>query len=184
MTAQELLAPPDLDRFEQIGVGAELLTAAQVRRVTTDEARQLYGICFNGDLSGIVFPYVNPVSGDRATARIRRDNPELDADGKPENKYVSAFGDNRHLYFPPYVRELLDDASVPVVFVEAEKSALALTALGARHGRRLLAIATGGVGDGRGMRREFAKRTERSARRNTGATSGLRTSGPSEADRL
>lgn len=137
------VSPADLARLRQIGVTEDLVSAARIRRVTDEEARLLYGMCFSGDLSGIVFPYHDPVTGDRVTARLRRDSPELDSEGKPTNKYISAFGDNRHLYFPPGARDLINDVSVPLVFVEAEKSALAVTALAARSGQKLLAIAAG-----------------------------------------
>src|SRR5438034_518430 len=140
----------DLAGFEQIGVGEDLLRAAQVRRVTDREARDRYGMRFNGDLSGIVFPYFDPVTGNRVTARLRRDRTETDLEGKPQNKYICPYGDNRHLYFPPGAGELLKDLTVPVVFVEAEKSALALTALAVRRGRRLLSIGTGGCWGWRG----------------------------------
>ena len=45
---------------------------------------------------------------------------------------------------------MLSDLTVPVVVVESEKAALAVTALGMRSGRRLLAIATGGCWGWRG----------------------------------
>jgi hypothetical protein len=50
----------------------------------------------------------------------------------------------------PGARALIGDVTVPVPIVEAEKSALALTALGVRAGRRLLAVATGGCWGWRG----------------------------------
>jgi hypothetical protein len=46
--------------------------------------------------------------------------------GKVRNKYVSAYGDRRRLFFPPGSAELLRDPDVPIVLVEAEKSAVAL----------------------------------------------------------
>ena len=61
------------------------------------------------------------------TARVRRDNPEIE-DGKIKDKYISAYGDGRHLYFPPDARDKLQEPGTPIVLVEAEKSALALTA--------------------------------------------------------
>lgn len=140
----------DLTMFARFGIETDLLTAAGVCRVTDAEAREHYGMRFNGDLAGIVYPYFNPLNGDRWTARLRRDKPEVDSEGKPQNKYISAWGDNRHLHFPPRAGALLGDASVPVVIVEAEKSDLALTALAAQFGRSLLAIGTGGCWGWRG----------------------------------
>jgi hypothetical protein len=148
--ASQTLSESDLKMFARLSIKPSLLAEARICRVTDSEARGMYGIRFDGDVSGIVFPYPDPASGYRVTARLRRDHPEVDTDGKPQDKYICPWGDNRHLYFPPGAGALLGDVTVPVVIVEAEKSALALTALGDRHGRRLLAIATGGCWSWRG----------------------------------
>jgi hypothetical protein len=132
------------NEFEAFGVFQELLDRAGVVGVTDAQARENYGIKGAGDMSGIIFPYFDPLSGARTTARLRRDRPEAGPDGKPENKYISPWGDNRHLYFPPGAGTLLADVSAPVVVVEAEKSVLALTGLAERNRRKWLAIATGG----------------------------------------
>lgn len=121
------LTPVDLQKFEVLGIGSELLEQACVERVTDGEARREYGVTLAGDMSGIVFPYFSPMDGLRRTCRLRRDHPEIER-GKPRKKYVVAYGDRRHLYFVPGCAELVNDHSVPVVLVEAEKSALALVA--------------------------------------------------------
>ena len=146
------LTESDLGTFARFKIGPDLVAAAGVVRVTDIEARGIWGFRCEGasDLGGIVFPYFDPQDGHRVTARLRRDHPEVDKDGKAKNKYICAFKDNPHLYFPPDSSTLLSDRSVPVVFVEAEKSALAITALAARTGRRLLVIATGGCWGWRG----------------------------------
>jgi hypothetical protein len=139
----------DLARFANFGVFEELLAKACIERVTDQEAREKYGITGSGDMSGIVFPHMDPRSGGRTTARVRRDNPEIEA-GQPQRKYVSAFGDRRHLYFPPGSAEALADPTIPIILVEAEKSALALTAFAQRVGRKCLPIAMGGCWGWRG----------------------------------
>jgi len=144
MSGGHNLSSDDLARFAKIGVDEALLQEAGVSRVTDREARELYGMRFKGDLAGIYFPYHDPLTGHRVTGRLRRDKPETDSQGKAQNKYICAYGDNRHLCFPPGAGMLLKDVSVPVIFVESEKSALALATLAARQGRRFLAIATGG----------------------------------------
>jgi hypothetical protein len=144
------LTAADLATFERFGVSQDLLEAAGVVRVADVEARNDYGITATGDMSGILFPYFLPSSnGQRATCRLRRDHPEIEA-GKPKNKYVSAYGDIRHLYFPPGARELLADANTSIVFVESEKAALATRAWSVRAGRSLLPIGTGGCHGWRG----------------------------------
>lgn len=146
-TAPGGLLAADLEMFTQMGVLPDLLAAAGVCRVTHCEALE-YGCRLDSvpgaDMSGLVYPYRHPVTGHRVSARVRRDCPERKADGRPDNKYVSAYGDNRHLYFPPVAVVLLADTTVPVVFVEAEKSVLAATAWAQRRSVRLLAIGTGG----------------------------------------
>ena len=139
----------DLAMFRKLGIGPELLTQAGVERVSDLEARDTYGTNGYGDRAGLVFPYFDPVDGQRRTARLRRDNPEIE-DGKPKNKYISAYGDRRHLYFVPGCSNLLDDHAVPIVLVEAEKSALALTAWAERSGRKIIPVAMGGCWGWRG----------------------------------
>jgi hypothetical protein len=85
-----------------------------------------------GDFSGIEYPYLDPDTGRRLTSRVRLDVPPLRPDGTPEGKYRQAFGDRPHLFFPPGAAALLRDVTIPAVVVEAEKSALALTAAAAR----------------------------------------------------
>jgi Protein of unknown function (DUF3631)/Domain of unknown function (DUF3854) len=145
------LKPADLEQFVRLGISLELVDAAGVRRVTDAEARDLLSSRHGGDLAGLLFEYRDPVTGRPVTHRLRRDNPEME-DGKPKNKYLSAYGDNRHLYFPPGAGTLLADTSVLVVFVEAEKSCLAIAAAASRAGRPVLAIAPGGCWAWRGRR--------------------------------
>jgi hypothetical protein len=101
------------------------------------------------DLEGILFPYFSPTTGVRVGGRLRLDHPLPDG-----GKYISEPG-CRHLYFPPGISHLLQDTSVPVILVEAEKSALALTALAARAGRKMLFMAISGCW---GWKRKTGKR--------------------------
>jgi P4 family phage/plasmid primase-like protien len=153
MTAPANLRPSDLAMFARLGISPELLTQASIRRVTDEEARADFGFNSSGGNSGIVFPYINPATGFRATARLRRDHPEIEIeDGKenPKNKYVIPALDKRHLYFVPGSKARLDKPHMPVCLVEAEKSALALWAWAERMGRDLVPVATGGCWGWRG----------------------------------
>jgi hypothetical protein len=58
--------------------------------------------------------------------------------------------DRSHLYFGPDAMAMLTDVTIPVLIVEAEKSALALTAASARTARPLLPIALGGCWNWKG----------------------------------
>lgn len=144
----------DIAIFAKLGISPELLERAGVERVTDRQARAGYGIVGSGDMSGIAFPYWNPtalLSGERRRnyVRVRRDHPEID-NGKPKKKYVAPYGDRKHLYFPP-TPDLFPEPSIPVILVEAEKSALALTAWCERKGRKMLPIAMGGCWGWRGQ---------------------------------
>jgi hypothetical protein len=78
------LTVADLAAFARLGIPPKLLADAHIRRITDAEARNDYGVRFAAaaDLSGILFPDYSPVTGQRTTARVRRDHPEIDADGK------------------------------------------------------------------------------------------------------
>jgi putative DNA primase/helicase len=153
MTASPTLTQKDIDMFAGFGIGLELLDAAGVCRVTDPEARA-YGFSLadhpTADLSGIVFPYRHPVSGQRVTARLRRDRPEVDSEGKARNKYLTAWRDNRHVFFSPGAGASLSDVAVPVLPMESEKAALAVAAVAARAGLPLLPLGTGGCWGWRG----------------------------------
>lgn len=147
--------------FARFGVSVSLIEAARVRRVTDTEARRDFGIKGSGDMTGIIFPYYIPASEYRVTARLRRDHPEIE-DGKSRNKYVSAYSDGRHLFFPPGAKEMLANPATEIVLVEAEKSVLALTAWAQRQGRNLLALGLGGCWGWRGcIGKEIAPDGER-----------------------
>jgi len=117
-----------------------MIEAAGIRSVSDYEVRELFGMngSFHGDsLAGILFPYVNRASR-RVGGRVRLDN--LTSNGI---KYVSELG-NRHLFFPPGAWDLVDDPSVPIIIVEAEKSSLSIAALAHRANKKMIAIAVGG----------------------------------------
>lgn len=144
-TSTAALNERDLQMFARIGVPPDLLEEAHIERVSDRDARERFGIKgpVSKNMAGIVFPYHSHVTGQRVTARVRRDNPEIE-DGKPKNKYMSAYGDGRHLYFPPDARSKLQNPSTPVVLVEAEKSVLALTAWARRTTTDVLSVGLGG----------------------------------------
>jgi putative DNA primase/helicase len=137
------LTPADIELHARLGIDAALLGAAGVCRVTDAEARRLLSSRHPGDLAGVVYPYRDPLTNEERTYRLRRDHHEME-NGKPRDKYLSAFGDMKRLYFPPCARELQADPTVLVILVEAEKSVLAILAAAQRTGRRVLVVGTGG----------------------------------------
>jgi Protein of unknown function (DUF3631)/Domain of unknown function (DUF3854) len=129
------LTTDDLAGLGKLGIPPELVAEARLRRVTDAESRRDYGMKADAhlDLSGILFPsYIPPVDY-RVGARLRRDHPEV-IDGKVKNKYITAWGDSRHLYFGPDVKAKFDDPDLPTVLVESAKGVLALIAYSRRGG--------------------------------------------------
>lgn len=147
----DMLRPQHMDHLTGFRIPPQMLEAADVESVTDTVARELLGLKGHqgADLSGILFPYNHPQTSGRVGGRIRLDH--LLPDG---SKYISEPG-CRHLFFPPDIGHLLQETSVPVILVEAEKSALAVQALADRAGRKLLVIAVGGCW---GWRRKTGKR--------------------------
>jgi hypothetical protein len=141
----------DIAKHAAMGIPLDTLERAQVRRLNDADARAVLAINGKaGDYSGVEYPYIDPATKHRVTSRVRLDHPPAKSDGTPDGKYRAPFGDNRHLYFPPGSGPLLTDPSVVVAVVEAEKSALAITAAAARAGRRVLVVACGGCWNWRG----------------------------------
>jgi hypothetical protein len=147
------LTPEDVALHARLRIPPDLLRAAQVRRLTHQQSAEVLSVSAerSRNLEGIEYPYISPITGRRVTSRVRLDTPPLTGDGTPDGKYRSPWGDRRHLYFPPGVAASLSDRRVHVVLVEAEKSALALTASAQRIGRRVVALALGGCWNWKGV---------------------------------
>lgn len=98
------------------------------------------GVGGKRDFSGIAFPGFDLDGQPRGIYQVRRDNPEYDANGKEENKYLNHAGsDGRYLYTLPIKKK---DATV--VLVESPKSVLALESYAERTNAKLQAVATNG----------------------------------------
>ena len=103
-----MLSPADLERHAALGITADLLERMHVRRVTDREARE--ALALNGSRvasTGCCIRISIPNITSPVTHRLRRDHPEFEA-GKPKNKYVSGYGDHRHLYFGDVARRDAD----------------------------------------------------------------------------
>ena len=75
----------DLARHAALGIPAELLEQAGVRRVDDAEVRSLLGLArHHGDLSGVLYPRIHPVQKREQGYRVRRDRPEMEG-GRPRN---------------------------------------------------------------------------------------------------
>src|SRR5579872_6665024 len=138
------LTAADRKMFSSLRIDPQLTQQAGVSRLDTAQAQHL-GFSFtpDADLSGVFFPYCDG-SGVIQNGRIRRDYPELNDNGEPENKYISMpSGRLRLLYRPPNSATLLR-AATEILLVEAEKSVLAITAAARRAGRKIAVLGLGG----------------------------------------
>lgn len=123
------LTPTDIADLTRLRITTVILAEAQLHRVDDIDARQLLSTRRTGDMSGIVFPYLHPLSNNIVTRCLRRDHPDME-DGKPSRKYLYAYGDPSHIYFPPLLNGRLTDVSVRLFVVEAQKSVLSLASAG------------------------------------------------------
>ena len=125
-------------------------------RVDKHEGARLMGRTDGQDYSGVIFPYRFPGISDVREYRLRLDTAaELwDADGEKKRsaKYLSPPGDRGRLYYPPGVtEEMLDDASLPLLFLEGEKKTAASDRAGASTPKAtLVAIGLDGVDNWKG----------------------------------
>jgi len=129
-----------------------------LRRVESQEGRDVVGQKGRRDCAGILIPYYWPGEPGPFTYRVRRDKPDYafgkDGKVKPERKYLGAPGSANRLYTPPGVTlQQLADASIPIVIVEGEKKALALWRLANHEARtpRFIPIGIAGVWNWRGV---------------------------------
>ena len=108
----------------------EIADQAMLRRVDSQEGREVVGQKGKRDCAGILFPYYLPGEPAPFGYRLRRDRPDytFDREGKPkpERKYLGAPGSANRLYISPGVTtQQLADVAIPIVIVEGEKKALA-----------------------------------------------------------
>lgn len=148
----EELVSRDLAMLGGCYITPELAHQAGLFRVDAARGGELIGRNGHGNYSGLVFPYCWPGENKPREYRLRRDAPDLEqqSDGsiKEKGKYLSPPGKGNMLYFPPGVKvKSLDDETLPIIFTEGEKKALALS----RLGPGFLPIGLAGVWNWRGV---------------------------------
>jgi putative DNA primase/helicase len=121
----------DIDSLSACWITAELTAQAMLRRVTSDEGKQLVGRKDRGNYAGIIFPYNWPGDKNVREYRLRRDKPDLEQTPgggiKEKAKYLSPPGRGSMFYFTPGTpQEWLHNTSIPVVITEGEKKTIAL----------------------------------------------------------
>ena len=152
------LTERDYTELAKSWITPELANVAMLRRVTSEEGRQVVGQGGSRDCAGILIPYYWPGDESPFNYRLRRDNPEWSAgrDGqlKADRKYLGAPGGANRLYVPRGVTlEQLNDGMIPLVVAEGEKKCLALwrLALYATDVPRFIPVAIPGVWNWRGV---------------------------------
>jgi len=135
----------------------ELADLAMLRRVDSQDGRDVVGQKGKRDCAGILFPYYWPGEPTPFGYRLRRDRPDytFDKEGKPkpERKYLGAPGSANRLYIPPGITvDHLADIKTPIAIVEGEKKALASWRLAnyETNQPRFIPIAIAGVWNWRG----------------------------------
>jgi hypothetical protein len=98
------------------------------------------------DFSGILFSASDLYGNERGPYQVRRDNPELDAKGKEECKYMTRPGKtDRYLACLPGAPARLKKRGVRVVLVESFKAVLAGESWAERSGHNIVFVALGGL---------------------------------------
>ena len=115
--------------FERSWITRQIADTAGLRRVTSEQGKEVVGRRDREDYAGILFPYVWPGTTLACAHRIRRDNPPytIRAGSRVEDgKYLSAPGYGNKLYFHPLTPAAsLLNPTIPIVLFEGEKKTLA-----------------------------------------------------------
>ena len=147
----------DFEKLSRSYITPEIIGAAQIRRVDSQEGAELVGRKprAKANYAGLCFPYFWPGEPKPREWRLRRDQPDLEkqSDGlvKEKNKYLSAPGRGNLLYFLPTMDPAwLENPSIPCTITEGEKKALALTRFYADRQEQRLVVGLSGVWNWRG----------------------------------
>lgn len=152
-----MLTPGDLEMLARSWITPEIAEANGLFRVSSAEGAELIGRNRNGDYAGIAIPYFLPGADTVREYQLRLDHPELEltpsGTTREKAKYLFPPGRSNILYTPRGATpEMLADITLPVIFCEGAKKAIALWRL-ATEGRdypRFLPIAVSGVWNWRG----------------------------------
>ena len=120
------LSPQHFDALLKRGLTPETIAAARLRSATAKEVADLLG--FDPHSGGIELPFLNPISGEAVSKRIKPDIPPL-INGKSA-KYLSCRGASNYIYFQPGCAGLLQDASIPIGITEGEFKTLSAFQVG------------------------------------------------------
>lgn len=124
----EALTWQDYRSLENRWIDRHTADGALIRRVPDHIGRDLMAQR-SRNCAGQMIPYFWPGESNMPTCRIRRDQPEME-NGKPKDKYLSAYGDRNRAYIVPGTDPiLLSDTKTPIIVTEGEYKAVALSRL-------------------------------------------------------
>jgi hypothetical protein len=131
----QLTAEDRKNLITKFRVNKSVEQAAQLCRLSDEQARAIFSIGDKGDMSGVGFHGHDLSGADRGPYCIRLDHVT-------DGKYRSLPGsDNRYLYCLPGANKLKDS---PIIIVESPKSVLAVASAAERAKRKVLPVATNG----------------------------------------
>ena len=140
----------DVELHEGLGISIDILTEQQVRRVVDREAREALGLNGRpGRCDGVLYPYLtpaSPASNPSSPSRLPRTRERAPT----KNKYLSGYGNRRHLYLAA-TDAILADINVPVVCVEAGNRHSRSPPAARRCQRRVVPIGLGGCWNWQGL---------------------------------
>src|SRR5215510_1537523 len=112
------------------GTTLDIVSSADLFRVTSEQGKLIVGRNGSEDYAGIVFPHMIPGVPGSCAHRLRRDNPPYEIrDGvrRAKDKYLSAPGWSNRLYFHPNTDPAsLRDPKVDVWLTEGQWKTLTL----------------------------------------------------------
>ncbi|MGC1416882.1 MAG: AAA family ATPase [Candidatus Acidiferrum sp.] len=149
-----VLTEQDYSAFSKLTIPDSIVDRAAIFRVSRSEAAEKYGIHLDCD-GGICFPhFLPPLNGNDVkhpvAYSVRQDAPKYDSAGKPERKYLTTAGRQYPYVAPIALPHWFAEPSVPVIIVEAQKSALAVLRWAENHDRRFIPIGIAGCYGWRG----------------------------------
>src|SRR5882757_9958968 len=141
------LTKDDYIAFLTLKIPRELVDRARIFRVGRDEAELAYGINLDCDGAVMYSHFLPPLNGNDTSHpvyyRARQDNPPRDPSGKVERKYLAAPG-RPYPYFAPVDPSWYQDPAVPLILIEAAKSALSILRWSEDNHRRYIPVAISG----------------------------------------
>jgi hypothetical protein len=150
------LMPRDYLALEARWINRELADSALLRRVDSLSGREIVGRK-NGNMAGLLIPFIDPISKQITEYCLRRDEPELEIrNGKQKEtaKYIMPPGARNRVYFAPAATaDLLTAGDVPLIITEGQFKTLALWRLATegRDAARFLPMGLSGVWNWRGV---------------------------------